>query len=71
MSKVIFIILIFVSVKIIRLGEQLIIITITTWFKFLGKNLHLVGCTTLCTKSEVMLMYVFAEYRALFGFALF
>ena len=23
------------------------------WFNFLGKNLHLVGSTTLCSKSEV------------------
>ena len=29
---------------------------ITSWLKFLGKNLHLVGCATLCAKSEVMLM---------------
>ena len=89
MSKISFIILIFVSVKIIRLGVQLMIyqflitsffevvyflklgpilaphtqvnaspITkITSWLKFLGKNLHLVGCATLCTKSEVMLIH--------------
>ena len=24
-------------------------------FKILGKNLHLVGCATVCAKSEVML----------------
>jgi hypothetical protein len=28
---------------------------ITSWFKFLGKNLHLEGCATVCAKSEVML----------------
>ena len=28
---------------------------ITSWLKFLGKNLHLVGCATVCCKSEVML----------------
>ena len=28
---------------------------ITSWLKFLGKNLYLVGCATLCAKSEVML----------------
>ena len=28
---------------------------ITSWLKFLGKNFHLVGCATLCAKSEVML----------------
>ena len=84
MSKISFIILIFVSVEIIRLGEQLIknyfLITsffevvhflklgphdqvnaspitkiITSWFKFLGKNLHMVGFATVCAKSEVML----------------
>ena len=27
---------------------------ITSWLKFFGKNLHLVGCATVCTKSEVM-----------------
>ena len=31
---------------------------ITTWFKFLGKNLHLLGCATVCAKSEVMLFYI-------------
>ena len=31
---------------------------ITIWFKFLGKTLHLVGCATLCKRSEVMLLYV-------------
>ena len=30
---------------------------ITSWLKFLGKNLHLVGCATLCAKSEVMLTH--------------
>ena len=28
---------------------------IISWFKFLGKNVHLVGCATVCGKSEVML----------------
>ena len=28
---------------------------ITSWLKFLGKILHLVGCATVCGKSEVML----------------
>ena len=27
----------------------------TSWLKFLGKNLRLVGCATVCGKSEVML----------------
>ena len=31
---------------------------ITSWLKFLGKNLHLVGCATLCAKSEVMLILI-------------
>ena len=29
---------------------------ITSWLKFLGKNLHLMGCASLCAKSEVMLL---------------
>ena len=29
---------------------------ITSWLKFLGKNLHLVGCATVCGKCEVMLV---------------
>ena len=29
---------------------------ITSWLEFLGKNLHLVGCATVCGKSEVMLI---------------
>ena len=29
---------------------------IISWLKFLGKNLHLVGCATVCGKSEVMLL---------------
>ena len=33
-----------------------LITKITSLLKFLGKNLHLVGCATLCAKSEVMLM---------------
>ena len=28
---------------------------ITSWLEFLGKNLHLVGCATVCGKREVML----------------
>ena len=35
---------------------------ITSWLKFLGKNLHLVGCATLCAKSEVMLISSWQEY---------
>ena len=31
------------------------IIKITSWLKFLVKNLRLVGCATVCAKSEVML----------------
>ena len=39
---------------------------ITSWFKFLGKNLRLVGCATVCAKSEVMLMLKDKlKYRAL------
>ena len=34
---------------------------LTSWFKFLGKNLHLVGCATVCAKSEVMLTHVHAR----------
>ena len=30
---------------------------ITSWFKFLGKNLHLVGCATVYAKSEFMLTH--------------
>ena len=37
---------------------------ITSWLKFLGKNLHLVGCATLCAKSEVMLITVEALGRS-------
>ena len=32
-----------------------LITKITSWLEFLGKNLHLVGCATVCGKSEVML----------------
>ena len=31
---------------------------ITSWLEFLGKNLHFVGCATVCGKSEVMLTYI-------------
>ena len=34
---------------------------ITSWLKFLGKNLHLVGCATVCGKSKVMLMILYLE----------
>ena len=34
------------------------IIKITSWLKFLGKNLHLMGCATVCGKSEVMLLRI-------------
>ena len=37
---------------------------ITSWLKFLGKNLRLVGCATVCAKSEVMLGY---KYVATFS----
>ena len=33
---------------------------ITSWLKFLGKNLHLVSCATLCAKSKVMLLQRYA-----------
>ena len=33
---------------------------ITSWLKLLGKNLRLVGCATVCAKSEVMLLWVMA-----------
>ena len=29
-----------------------------SWFNFWGKNLHLVGCATVCIKSEVILLLV-------------
>ena len=32
---------------------------ITSWPKFMGKNLRLVGCATVCAKSEVMLIMVY------------
>ena len=31
---------------------------ITSWLEFLGKNLQLVGCATVCVKSEVMLVCI-------------
>ena len=31
---------------------------ITSWLEFLGKNLHLVSCATVCGKIEVMLTYM-------------
>ena len=31
---------------------------ITSWFKFLGKNLHLLDCATVWAKSKVMLTYI-------------
>ena len=33
-----------------------------SFFKFLGKNLHLVSCATMCAKSEVMItnLFIFA-----------
>ena len=36
---------------------------LTSWLKFLGKNLHLVGCATLWAKSEVMLLIVIFAKR--------
>ena len=35
-----------------------LITKITSWLKFFGKNLHLVGCATVCGKSEVMLLEI-------------
>ena len=32
---------------------------ITSCLKFLGKNLHLMGCANVCGKSEVMLILVY------------
>ena len=32
---------------------------ITSWLKFMGKNLHLVGCATLYAKSEIMLIITY------------
>ena len=29
------------------------------WFNFLSQNLHLVGCATMCSKSEVILMWIY------------
>ena len=31
---------------------------ITSWLEFLNKNLHLLGCATVCGKSEVMLKHI-------------
>ena len=39
----------------------------TSWLKFLGKNLHLVGCATLCAKIEVMLTYVSIIWNTTIG----
>ena len=35
-----------------------LITRITSWLKFLGKYLHLVGCATVWGKSEVMLIHI-------------
>ena len=40
---------------------------ITSWLKFLGKNLHLVGCATLCAKSKVMLTLIKHVTKFYFG----
>ena len=40
---------------------------ITSWLKFLGKNLHLVGCANLCAKSEVMLINAWPQTKILHG----
>ena len=37
---------------------------IISWLEFLGKNLNLVGCATVCGKSEVMLMYVISGVKS-------
>ena len=36
---------------------------IISWLKFLGKNLHLVGCATEYGKSEVMLMLLLTSMQ--------
>ena len=36
---------------------------ITSWLEFLGKNLHLVGCATVCGKSEVMLLHILVHTK--------
>ena len=36
---------------------------LTSWFKFLGKNLHLMDCATVWDKSEVMLLWaIYTEW---------
>ena len=52
------------SEVIVEIRTQLETVKITlnifaVWIKFLGKNIHLVGCATVFGKSEVMLMYNF------------
>ena len=44
---------------------------ITSWFKFLGKNLNLVRCAIVCAKSEVMLRWVVGKYYITTGTAIF
>ena len=44
---------------------------ITSWFKFLCKNLHLVGCATVCDKSEVMLISTYLEHKLLLFLKMF
>ena len=39
-----------------------LITKITSWFKFFGKNVYLVGCATLCAKSEVMLVILYVAW---------
>ena len=46
-------------------------VSVRSFELFLGKNLRLVGCATVCAKSEVMLMPVqlkrISMYGCLFG----
>ena len=37
-----------------------------SWLKFLGKNLHLVCCASVCAKSEVMLIFIFHQCNVTF-----
>ena len=35
---------------------------ITSWLKFLGKNLYLVSCATVCGESKVMLVTMYSKF---------
>jgi hypothetical protein len=39
---------------------------ITSWLKFLDKNLHLVGCAIACGKSVVMLWSLKVEIKSIY-----